>query len=144
MQMRNCVICHVSFKPKFKGQRAHNRECGNKLQALVHAGRASRSNPYDPTEAERYGSDYQKTRAQWKIKVDRGEVYCARCGKWIQPGTPWDLGHDDADRNTIRGPEHRACNRATATHKAQRRRRWQRPIEQPPRTSREWYEPNGQ
>lgn len=61
-----------------------------------------------------YGSSHQQERKHWAPKVDRGEVYCARCGRWIQPGTPWDLGHDDFDRTIYTGPEHSRCNRATA------------------------------
>jgi hypothetical protein len=63
-----------------------------------------------------YGYQHKKQRAQWKTLVDQGQVNCARCGQLIEPGTPWDLGHDDADRTQYRGPEHRACNRATLTH----------------------------
>jgi hypothetical protein len=40
-------------------------------------------------------------------------VDCARCGERIEPGEPWDLGHDDVDRSRYTGPEHRRCNRST-------------------------------
>ncbi|MEU6208194.1 hypothetical protein ABZ814_31995 [Micromonospora musae] len=61
-----------------------------------------------------YGWDHQQKRAQWKPRVAAGLVDCWRCGERIPPGTPWDLGHDDHDRRFYRGPEHRACNRATS------------------------------
>lgn len=47
--------------------------------------------------------------------VEAGGVLCWRCGALIDRRAPWDLGHDDVDRTKYRGPEHRACNRATRT-----------------------------
>jgi hypothetical protein len=67
----------------------------------------------------------QKLRNRWARDVVRGEVDCARCGEPIWPEEPWDLGHVDGDKTRYAGPEHRACNRATATQKAKRRRRMQ-------------------
>lgn len=62
--------------------------------------------------AERgYDGRHQRERERWRPKVETGLCDCARCGKWIRPGTPWDLGHDDHDRNIYRGPEHMSCNR---------------------------------
>lgn len=58
-----------------------------------------------------YGSRHQRLRKQWAPIVNRGEATCGRCHQPIQPGTPWDLGHDDHDRTKYTGPEHQRCNR---------------------------------
>jgi hypothetical protein len=77
------------------------------------------------TSIRGYGWKHQKLRNRWARDVARGEVECARCGEPIWPEEPWDLGHVDGDKTRYAGPEHRACNRATANHKAKRRRRVQ-------------------
>jgi hypothetical protein len=69
--------------------------------------------PWMKTAARGYGAVHQKLRAQAKALVDSGGAVCWRCGIAINPGEPFDLGHDDHDRGTYRGPEHRRCNRAT-------------------------------
>ncbi|MGE3140566.1 MAG: hypothetical protein AB7I08_02770 [Thermoleophilia bacterium] len=68
----------------------------------------------ESTTARGYGWVHQQVRARWAVSVATGRVCCARCGLPIEPGEPWDLGHDDHDRTRYSGPEHRACNRATA------------------------------
>lgn len=69
-----------------------------------------------PSTTERdYGHPHQSLRRREDRRVQAGGVLCARCGLPIEPGTPWDLGHDDADRSRYTGPEHAACNRATKT-----------------------------
>ena len=66
------------------------------------------------TQAQRgYGIQHQRLRARWKRRLDREPWPCARCGLPILTGQPWDLGHAD-DRKSWTGPEHQACNRATA------------------------------
>jgi len=59
-----------------------------------------------------YGGAHQKLRKELGALVQAGGVVCWRCGEDIQPGAPWDLGHDDLDRDQYRGPEHQRCNRA--------------------------------
>ena len=67
------------------------------------------------TDRERgYGYDHKKLRKQIAPEVNAGRTKCWRCGLLIKAGDPWDLGHDDDDRSRYRGPEHQACNRATA------------------------------
>lgn len=67
------------------------------------------------TAARGYGAEHQRMRASWAPLVSAGQVTCWRCGEPIEPGTPWDLGHDDQDRGITRGPEHAyRCNRRTA------------------------------
>jgi hypothetical protein len=75
------------------------------------------------TVARGYGPVHKRLRAAWAALVEAGQVWCARCGKWIEPGTPWDLGHDDNDRSLYTGPEHRACNTAAAARKTHAIRR---------------------
>lgn len=60
-----------------------------------------------------YGRAHQRLRERWRPHVESGAVTCWRCRTRISPREPWDLGHDDHDRTQYRGPEHRACNRAT-------------------------------
>jgi hypothetical protein len=67
-----------------------------------------------------YGPEHQKLRARWAPQVALGEVRCARCRRLIKPNEPWDLDHSE-DRSKYLGPSHARCNRATATHAAQRR-----------------------
>jgi hypothetical protein len=75
---------------------------------------------------DRYGWPHRRLRRAWARVVAAGDAFCARCGKWIEPGTPWDLGHDDFDPSRYTGPEHARCNRATARHAKERvwSRRW--------------------
>lgn len=64
-----------------------------------------------------YGSAHQAERERWKPAVEAGHATCARCGKPIEAGAAWDLGHND-DRTAWTGPEHPACNRAAGARKA--------------------------
>lgn len=61
-----------------------------------------------------YDANHDRERRYWEPIVAAGGVNCWRCGNPIDPTQPWDCGHDDNDRSIHRGPEHPACNRATA------------------------------
>jgi hypothetical protein len=70
------------------------------------------NNGRKPTTTERgYGWTHQQERARWQRVVDEGRAICAKCGKAILPGQPWDLGHTD-DRTAYTGPECVKCNRS--------------------------------
>jgi hypothetical protein len=64
------------------------------------------------------GTRHQAERKKWIPVIDAGNALCARCGRPIVTGTPWDLDHSD-DRGGYLGPAHRACNRG---HGSGRRR----------------------
>lgn len=64
--------------------------------------------------ARGYGSEHKAERERWAPLVATGNVKCARCRIHIGTDEPWDLGHEDNDRSRYAGPEHAACNRATA------------------------------
>jgi hypothetical protein len=91
-----------------------------------------------------YGWQHQKIRQQWAPLVAAGGVTCWRCGRLIEAGQLWDLGHSDHDRTTYTGPEHRRCNRAAGATHGNRRRRWTRrglvvpPTITPPPTAARW------
>jgi hypothetical protein len=74
------------------------------------------------TVARGYGAKHKALRRRWFREVAEGLVHCARCGGFIHPAEPWDLDHTP-DRTGYLGPSHRACNRATATRRAKRKRR---------------------
>jgi len=76
------------------------------------------------TTSRGYGSAHQRERRRWKLIVDRGEAWCWRCQEWLDPAQPWDLGHDDHDRNVYRGPECIKCNRATRARRQPSVSRW--------------------
>jgi hypothetical protein len=65
----------------------------------------------ESTTRRGYGWAHQRRRAAFARLVAAGLAICWRCGQPIEPGEPWDLGHDDIDRRRYRGPEHRRCNR---------------------------------
>lgn len=69
------------------------------------------------TAARGYGPEHVRLRKRWAPPVERGEVRCARCGRWIQPGQLWDLDHRD-DRQGYLGPSHRSCNRSIGARRA--------------------------
>lgn len=93
----------------------------------------------------RYGRAHQQERKRWEPIVAAGQATCqqglpgngssGRClyrTRWIQPGTPWALGHNDTGTTTI-GPVHARCNQREAATRggrasltAQKRRRTQR------------------
>ena len=80
----------------------------------------------------RYGWPHRRLRARLKSSVEAGYVLCWRCGRLIEAGQPWDLGHVDGDPTRYAGPEHRKCNRQTITHIREESH------EAPRLTSREW------
>jgi hypothetical protein len=92
----------------------------------------------------KYGAAHRKLREQWVPLVAMGTVHCSYpgCGRLIEPGTHWDLGHryDDAGRPLQSMPMHRKCNRNTAHSDKERDTGTfnKGPSDKGPRTSRIW------
>jgi hypothetical protein len=114
--------------------------------ACSHLGGRVARRPNGSRATRGYGSSHQVVRRRWAKLVAEGGVTCARCGKLIEPGSFWDLGHvDGSNKQLYSGAEHRACNRATAAHQKQRQQRdegWVAKYPHQPfgaRWSREWF-----
>jgi hypothetical protein len=87
------------------------------------------------TKQRGYSGHHQRLKNQWRPLVDAGQTLCqaAVCleeqdgrTRWIQPGTPWHLGHTP-DRTAWTGPEHRRCNTADGARRKNKRvnpRQW--------------------
>ena len=56
-----------------------------------------------------YTAGHRRLRNAWHPLVQTGGVQCTKCGQYIAPGEPWDLGHNP---NLVSQPEHPNCNRA--------------------------------
>jgi hypothetical protein len=69
-----------------------------------------------------YSYAHRQLRKRWAKVVEAGEAHCWRCGRWLHPQGPWDLGHDDRDKSVYRGPECLPCNRGTAAARGNRSR----------------------
>jgi hypothetical protein len=54
----------------------------------------------NPARRQRYSSAHQRLRAKVAVAVEQGIANCARCGLPIEPGTDWDLDHNDDGRAT--------------------------------------------
>jgi hypothetical protein len=73
----------------------------------------------------RYGRPHRRIRAKYAAQVPAGLAICWRCGNPIDPKEAWDLGHlDGGGPRQYAGPEHRRCNRSTAS-----RRNVKRPVD---------------
>lgn len=58
-----------------------------------------KSEPIHASTTERgYGWAHQRVRARLEPFVRSGRAVCVRCDLPIEPGEPWDLGHNDFDR----------------------------------------------
>lgn len=60
-----------------------------------------------------YGAAHKRLRRMLAPQVAMGVVVCSwpGCGRLIEPGELWDLGHTPA--GGYAGPQHASCNRKT-------------------------------
>lgn len=114
---RKCIRCG---QPATSSRHWYCDRCAELPYETRLGKRKPRANRYRSRQS--YGHKHRLERKKWEPIVAAGRALCSRCRKPIIPGTPWDLGHDDNDRSRYTGPEHASCNRATSTHRKERRR----------------------
>lgn len=76
----------------------------------------------------RYRYAHQQERKRWASVVAEGHAHCWRCGNWLPPDQPWDLGHVDGT-SRYAGPECWPCNRGTAAVRGNKARAKRKPPE---------------
>ena len=103
MSERQCPVCGRHFFQKTGQHRFCTPVCRERAHGMRRAGSPAR-----------YGHAHKKLRQAVAAQVAGGGVACVRCGGMIRVGEPWDLGHVDGS-DSYAGPEHQACNRATAS-----------------------------
>ena len=102
------------------------RDCPAIIPATAYKGRcpacARRADKARGTKTERgYGPNFVAERKAWQRRLNQGaRVTCWRCGDLIDP-EHWHLGHDDTDRDVVRGPECPNCNLSAAGRSSHRR-----------------------
>jgi len=121
MAKAQCVGCGRTFYRRTGTHKFCTTVCRERYREL------------NPARRQRYSSAHQRLRAKVAVAVEQGIANCARCGLPIEPGTDWDLDHNDDGRG-YRGPSHARCNRATTPPAASRTR------DEAPRWSRRWHE----
>lgn len=70
--------------------------------------------------ARGYGSSFQAQRREHLEEHQHRDLTCWRCGQPIPQGSTFHLGHDDDNRDVLRGPEHPLCNLEAAGRSAHR------------------------
>jgi hypothetical protein len=91
-----------------------------------------------------YGFHHQQLRKRWARVIDGGGVLCGRCGRLIDPATPWDLAHPLDDKTLEPVPWHQLCNRSYATTVTKPRRQRTAPSVEERRRRPGWRSPTGQ
>jgi DNA-directed RNA polymerase subunit RPC12/RpoP len=106
---RVCALCGRAFEARSPNARFCGPECA--ARAARPGRRAKYENP-----------QHRGLRRSLEPVVARGATPCARCGELILLGESWDLDHRDDGAGYL-GPSHARCNRATARHAKERRRK---------------------
>ena len=59
------------------------------------------TSPRQAANNRAYGRSHRAYREQLRPWVESGWALCVRCGRYIQAGQDWDLGHRDGSGKTL-------------------------------------------